>query len=102
MEHLKTSPKEARNYVDSLEGYFGIRCCSQEDVLTSLENVGLHRTADNYGLPRDGLLKLHNINLRLIQEYFHQSKKRPVQKCIADKLGVTVNYLENLRQRKLA
>ena len=102
MEHLRSSRQVAQDYVHSLENCFGIRCCSQEEILDSLKDVGLSKTADNYGLPRDGLLKLHDLNLRKVQEYFHQSKKRPVQKCIADKLGVTVDYLEDLRKRKLA
>jgi hypothetical protein len=102
LEHLKTSPQTAKDYIYSLENCFGIRCRSKEDTLTSLENIGLYKTADNYGLPMDGLLKLHGINIRSIQEYFNYAKKRPVQKTVADTLGVTVDYLEDLRQRKLA
>ncbi|MBT3814456.1 hypothetical protein HOE37_02880 [Candidatus Woesearchaeota archaeon] len=88
--------------VDAAKEYLGYEQRSNDDCLASLKEKGLPETAKAYGVPEEALLAFQGLNIRRLQEYFDYSLKRPVQVSLAEKLGTTRDFLEDLRRRKLA
>ena len=83
--------EEAREYLD-------YEPRPTDEFLADLKEKGLPETAKAYGAPVEALIALQGINIRMIQEHFHYSKRRPIQIELADKLGTTRDFLEYLRQ----
>ena len=88
--------------VEEAKEYLGYEQRSNDDCLASLKEKGLPETAKAYGVPEEALLAFQGLNIRRLQEYFDYSLKRPVQVSLAEKLGTTRDFLEDLRRRKLA
>jgi hypothetical protein len=88
--------------VEEAKEYFDYKSRSNEEFLMDLGNDGLPKVAKGYGVPEEFLLTFQGISIRGLQKYFNESLKRPVQQRLARRLGVTRDFLEDLRKRKLA
>ena len=92
---LQYGVEEAKEYLD-------YKPKPNAEFLTSLENHGLPKVANEYGVPEEALLAFQGLDINELREYFDFSLKGPIQKRLAKKLDVTVDFLKDLRKRKLA
>ena len=88
--------------VEEAKEYLGYEPKPNDEFLTNLENQGLSKVANEYGVPDEALLAFQGLNINGLREYFDFSLKGPIQKRLAKKLDVTVDFLKDLKKRKLA